>query len=205
MTESGQLQRMSDAAWLMELVSLCLKVPVEKIDRKVSLARYGLDSFGAIELTTAVAAKLNCAVTETLLLHYPNVELLEQYIHSIQSNGRAAFALTGGRHSPLDEMLADSVLPDDIHPDQEFRSNRNVQSILLTGATGFLGAYLIRGLLRETQAVVYCLVRGHDDEPRDRLNETGASLDDVDLIPVTRELDDEEAHQSANGRRRADR
>ncbi len=160
---------MSDAAWLMELVSLCLKVPVEKIDRKVSLARYGLDSFGAIELTTAVAAKLNCAVPETLLLHYPNVELLEQYIQSIQFNERTASALTGGHHSPLDEMLADSVLPADIRPDQEFRRNRNVQSILLTGATGFLGAYLLRGLLRETQAVVYCFVRGDDDDPLNRV------------------------------------
>ena len=169
MTDSGQMQQTSDAAWLMKVVSQCLKVPVDKIDRRVSLARYGLDSFGAIELTTAVAAKLNCAVPETLLLHYPNVELLEQYIRSIQSNERTAFALTGGRHAPLDEMLADSVLPADIRPGQEFRRNRQVRSILLTGATGFLGAYLLRGILRETQAAVYCLVRGHDDDPLDRV------------------------------------
>jgi len=163
------MQRTSDAAWLMNVVSHCLKVPVEKIDRKVSLARYGLDSFGAIELTTAVAAKLNCAVPETLLLHYPNVELLEHYIQSIQSKERTAFTLTEGLNSPLDEMLADSVLPADIRPDHEFRLNREVRSILLTGATGFLGAYLLRGLLRETQAAVYCLVRGHDEDPLDRV------------------------------------
>ncbi len=172
MTDSGQLQRMIDPTWLMDIVSRCLKVPVEKIDRKVSLARYGLDSFGAIELTTAVAAKLNYAVPETLLLHYPNVELLEQYIQSILSNEQMAFALTGGLRSPVDEMLADSVLPADIRPHQEFRPNGKVQSILLTGATGFLGAYLLRGLLRETQAVVYCLVRGHDDAPLNRIRKT---------------------------------
>ena len=165
MTDSEQLQRTSETAWLMDIVSRCLKVPEEKIDRKVSLARYGLDSFGAIELTTAVAAKLNCAVPETLLFLYPNVELLERYIHSIRSNEQSAFTLNEGCQSHLDEMLADSVLPAEIRPEQEFQRNRNVRSILLTGATGFLGAYLLRGLLRETEAVVYCFLRGHDDAP----------------------------------------
>jgi len=153
----------------MDIVSRSLKVPVEKIDSKVSLARYGLDSFGAIELTTAIAAKLNCVVPETLLFLYPNVELLDRYIHSIRSNEQSAFSLGGGHKLPLDEMLADSVLPADIRPDQNFQRNRKVRSILLTGATGFLGAYLLRGLLRETQAVVYCLVRGHDDKPLNRV------------------------------------
>ncbi len=163
MTESGQLQRTSDASWLMDTVSRCLKVPVEKIDREVALARYGLDSSGAIQLTAAVAAKLNCAVPETLLLHYPNIELLEQFIQSALANEQTAFALRGGIRSPVDEMLADSVLPADIVPDREFRLHRHLRSILLTGATGFLGAYILRGLLRETLAVVYCLVRSDGD------------------------------------------
>lgn len=35
-------------------------------------------------------------------------------------------------------------------------------SIILTGATGFLGSYLLRELLYETDAQVYCLVRGEN-------------------------------------------
>lgn len=169
MTDSVQLQRTIDKAWLVDTVSRCLKVPAETLDPKVSLARYGLDSFGVIELTTAIAAKLNCAVPETLLFLHPNVELLERYIHSIRSNEQSAFALNGGCHSLLDEMLADSVLPADIRPAVGIQRNRHVRSILLTGATGFLGAYLLRGLLRQTQAVLYCLVRGQDDEPIQRV------------------------------------
>ncbi|MFL7870837.1 MAG: thioester reductase domain-containing protein, partial [Anaerolineales bacterium] len=38
----------------------------------------------------------------------------------------------------------------------------NPKTILLTGATGFLGAYLLRDLLRETEAAVVCLVRARD-------------------------------------------
>lgn len=37
-------------------------------------------------------------------------------------------------------------------------------AILLTGATGFLGAHLLNELLVRTQAIVYCLVRARDAE-----------------------------------------
>lgn len=39
----------------------------------------------------------------------------------------------------------------------------NPQHILLTGATGFVGAFLLRDLLRECDAVVHCLVRAADE------------------------------------------
>lgn len=37
------------------------------------------------------------------------------------------------------------------------------RAILLTGATGFLGAALLDQLLRETDAEIYCLIRGDDE------------------------------------------
>ncbi|MBT2400793.1 non-ribosomal peptide synthetase [Streptomyces sp. ISL-100] len=37
------------------------------------------------------------------------------------------------------------------------------RTVLLTGATGYLGAFLLEQLLRETTASVYCLVRAADD------------------------------------------
>ncbi len=40
----------------------------------------------------------------------------------------------------------------------------NAARILLTGATGFLGAFLLRGLLRQTSAEIYCLVRAQSAE-----------------------------------------
>jgi thioester reductase-like protein len=44
------------------------------------------------------------------------------------------------------------------------------REILLTGATGFLGAFLLRDLMRTTTATIHCLVRGADqDEALDRL------------------------------------
>jgi FlaA1/EpsC-like NDP-sugar epimerase len=37
-------------------------------------------------------------------------------------------------------------------------------AILLTGATGFLGAHLLDELLRQTTANIYCLVRSSDTQ-----------------------------------------
>ncbi|SDB91997.1 non-ribosomal peptide synthetase [Shouchella lonarensis] len=37
--------------------------------------------------------------------------------------------------------------------------SEQVKTILLTGATGFLGAYMLRDLLQTTQAVIHCVVR----------------------------------------------
>ena len=51
--------------------------------------------------------------------------------------------------------------------------------ILLTGATGFLGAYLLRELLRRTPADVYCLVRARAVE--DGKKKIAATLQQYDL------------------------
>jgi len=40
--------------------------------------------------------------------------------------------------------------------------------VFLTGATGFLGSFLLRELLRQTRAVVSCLVRARDEEEGSR-------------------------------------
>ncbi len=40
------------------------------------------------------------------------------------------------------------------------------KAILLTGATGFLGAFLLRELLQRTDSEIFCLVRGTTDEER---------------------------------------
>lgn len=67
-------------------------------------------------------------------------------------------------------LRADSVLDEDIQP-----SNTNMcpidqaETVLLTGATGFLGAFLLNDLLDSTSAKIVCLVRftdpSVDDQP----------------------------------------
>jgi amino acid adenylation domain-containing protein/thioester reductase-like protein len=58
------------------------------------------------------------------------------------------------------DLLADTILSPSITPDKiGVDWSQAPQNILLTGATGFLGAFLLDELLQSTKATIYCLVR----------------------------------------------
>jgi len=60
------------------------------------------------------------------------------------------------------DLAAEASLPDDVRGHGAARPHRAPQRVLLTGANGFLGAYLLRELLRRTPARVHCLLRCDD-------------------------------------------
>ncbi|WP_435605065.1 thioester reductase domain-containing protein [Streptomyces sp. C10-9-1] len=69
----------------------------------------------------------------------------------------------GARQEDLDQILADLSLADRL-PWTGPPEPLPPRCILLTGATGFLGSHLLLDLLRHSDAQVYCLVRGADEE-----------------------------------------
>lgn len=78
---------------------------------------------------------------------------------------RASSAVEERRVPPVDpplDLAAEATLDPDIQPpapngdEADFTAAR---TILLTGASGFLGAYLLYELMKTTEACVYCLVR----------------------------------------------
>jgi len=65
-------------------------------------------------------------------------------------------------------LRADSVLEDDIRPAQSnMCAVSKASTILLTGTTGFLGAFLLNDLLQSTDAKIICLVRFSDPSEQD--------------------------------------
>ncbi|MFE2165130.1 amino acid adenylation domain-containing protein [Streptomyces sp. NPDC059447] len=72
--------------------------------------------------------------------------------------------------APIEAMRADIVLGEGISGYRAHALPGGEHHILLTGATGFLGAFLLDALLRDTGATVHCLVRAADaDAARQRL------------------------------------
>ena len=67
-------------------------------------------------------------------------------------------ATVAPRSANIAQMRADAILPDDVRPEAGY-ADSTTGTVLLTGATGFVGAYLLDTLLRETSAVVVCLAR----------------------------------------------
>ncbi|WP_244467086.1 non-ribosomal peptide synthetase [Nocardia vulneris] len=82
------------------------------------------------------------------------------------STVRALAARIAGQEAALHDpavVAADAVLGPDISVDGRTPSHRGgARDVLLTGATGFVGAYLLRELLDRTDAVVWCLVRAEN-------------------------------------------
>ncbi len=65
----------------------------------------------------------------------------------------------------LDELNQEAQLDPSITAgDLVYKPMREPEHILLTGATGFVGAFLLHDLLRTTSAQVYCLLRADDLE-----------------------------------------
>lgn len=64
-----------------------------------------------------------------------------------------------------DDVASDLVLDPAIVPTgtTPIFSTASARQILLTGTTGFLGAYLLDELLRRTEATIVCLVRASDE------------------------------------------
>jgi acyl carrier protein/dTDP-4-dehydrorhamnose reductase len=145
-------------AELTRVVAGFLGVGAETLDPQTPLALYGLDSLSSVELVAVLERAFERELPEWLLVDHPDLDTL-------------ARALNGGVDAARAQeisMLADSRLPDDIRPPAGVPSDPP-SHVLLTGATGFVGAYLLRALLAQTDAVVHCLVRTADGQALDRV------------------------------------
>ncbi len=157
------------AAWLIPLVAGCLDIPEQDLDPRAALTQYGLDSLSAAQLTAAIEDRAGFSVPEWLLLDCPTLESVEQFLcrdAPVPTSPLERRVAT----PPLRQMLTDSRLPVDCQPPcQDPVSDQ--QSVLLTGATGFLGSHILDRLLRETAATVICMVRRIGvSSPRQRLD-----------------------------------
>jgi amino acid adenylation domain-containing protein/thioester reductase-like protein len=113
------------------------------------------------------------------------------------ANGaRAGVAGSLFSHMSVGELNAEAVLDPFVGADGLiFDPSVPPRRVLLTGATGFVGAYLLRDLIHDTHAEVYCLVRAADASGalgRIQANLAGYQLlDEIDLdriVPVTGDL-----------------
>jgi thioester reductase-like protein len=105
-----------------------------------------------------------------LLFEAPNLMKLGEVVDTAQRDGIDAALAAITAIDPNDE----AVLDESIYPEGDpVDLDAEPENILLTGATGFVGAFILRELLRQTSARIHCLVRCSDEEQgRRRIQET---------------------------------
>jgi amino acid adenylation domain-containing protein/thioester reductase-like protein len=110
-----------------------------------------------------------------LLFEAPTVAGVAQAIAGMTDGAAESFA---SDDAALD-LYAEAELDSSIRPRGPAEATRGPAHIFLTGSTGFLGAFLLRDLLRETGADIYCLVRAADAD--DGLLRIRAALENYEL------------------------
>jgi len=150
---------------LAQLAAGVLRIPVADINPAVPLSTMGLDSLAAAELTALIEDEVSQELPPALLFECPSLDSLARFIESRCAGEPLE---ESERETRISRMLADAILPADIVPPRS-EDRLDHDNVLLTGSTGFVGAYLLRSLLRDTPAVVHCLVRPNGTEPSIRV------------------------------------
>lgn len=116
-----------------------------------------------VDLAGRYSKTFGLSVPVARLVVNPTLEGHLEVVHCIRDGNTAAV------QADLPAALrADMVLDEDIQPSGASRCSLDASStILLTGATGFLGAFLLHDLLETTSARILCLVRFSDPTESD--------------------------------------
>ncbi|WP_433202477.1 amino acid adenylation domain-containing protein [Nocardia sp. CA-107356] len=132
---------------------------VARVGAEDDFFELGGTSLLAFTLQRALAARLGIDVPMAALFTAPTVRGLAARIDNPDEPATVA-AADDGATIATDAVLGPEIDAAGVAPVRPAAP----QDVLLTGATGFVGAYLLRELLASTSARIWCLVRSDDDE-----------------------------------------
>ena len=160
-----QLASYSDETKRQELLVNYVKEQVVKVlgldesshlDLQKPLNEMGLNSLMNIDLKNRIDTEIGVNLPIEVLLAESNIyQLVNILLEQLTSKSIAT--------NDVIDLEAEVILDQAIYPEHNYDSLiTEPTAIFLTGATGFLGAFLLQELLQQTQADIYCLVRATD-------------------------------------------
>ena len=140
---------------LRELWSEALEVDGDSLEDDWNFFDLGGHSLTGLYLTLGIEQLFGIELNGTEIYEYPTINELGAYLENRGPNMESRISLA-----------EDSILDPDISPGGAPRITRlsEASSVLVTGTTGFLGAFLLDDLLRATRPDTrfFCLVRDRD-------------------------------------------
>lgn len=154
---NSSLRNLTVEERMMEIFEKLLGIkPIKSTDNFFAL---GGDSLLGVDLVACVKQAFNLSIPLNALFETPTIAELVTLIETAQLHGVEA-ATANRAYDARQDIFLDSH----IQPPTVFQYDPNPESILVTGATGFLGTFIIQELLEKTDAIIYCLVRASSIE-----------------------------------------
>lgn len=148
---------------LLQILSDELKLNLADIDVDKSIFFYGIDSIRLVDIHGALEQRLGYAIpTEAFFRSATLIGTVEE----IAASGRAEANRIDGRRLREDIELWLGRLTEQFNATRAAKAPQSSanDAILLTGATGYLGIYLLQELLHSTPQEIYCLARAMDEK-----------------------------------------
>ncbi|MBK3495752.1 amino acid adenylation domain-containing protein [Viridibacillus sp. YIM B01967] len=145
--------------------AVCNELQVEKLHIKEDLFTNGLNSLKVLNVLVKLKPHFPEISTQDFY-QYRSIEKLAEHITSFEATEQDERYIVEGdliEHPLYTKPLVDYT--------QEMKTELN--TTLLTGATGFLGSHILYDLLENTESHIYCLTRAKSlEEAKIRLEET---------------------------------
>jgi len=140
-----------------QLVQIWIEVlKIKRVGIHDSFFELGGHSLLTAQLLSQIRKTFQVELPLLSLFEAPTIAKLAQEIAVVQ-NSQSNSPQTS---TTVEELRTDAILEPSIYPELPYtNSGTEPQHIFLTGATGFLGAFLLHELLQQTEATIHCLVR----------------------------------------------
>ena len=138
----------------------------EEIKGSADFFTLGGNSLLGLDVLSDIEKSLGVTLAYQDIFDYPTLEELAKRIYLTLSPTRST-----------NFQKSHELIVNDTHREFEYNNisqnltsikvtRVNTSKILVTGATGFVGVFIVRELIAETEAQIYCLIRGEDAEKR---------------------------------------
>ena len=173
---STEAPRHEKEALLVRLWEDVLRLEEGDVRRDDDFFDVGGHSLAAAQLLSSVDGAFGVRLSMRSLLENPTVGGMCDEIEARQRRDGDEREAERGR--PDLDLRAEAVLEPEIEPGRTDSgvTLQDARRVFLTGATGFLGAFLLDALLSRTNAEVHCLVRPRKGEEHDPVDPVRANL-----------------------------